>query len=193
MNYQLWISGMTVGVALLLGLTSCGPETTKTETGPPEAAPSETQEVAALEAARELQNSTLSRLVEYVPQELIIGGMTGPIPEMRALSCNWSEGSQAAWERAGVFLPGGYDVEVAREADLSGVLDAVLASYERLPGWSAVSSGEGDERLLVLTSSEGYSFYVRQYPVTEDARRFSVSSFSPCIGVSEGFDVLDYY
>lgn len=202
MNPSRLICGIASGIIVLIGVTGCvrgavpaaGEASATSPTTPTSpASPTEQDVVTSLSEARKFQNAILEQLVEFVPPELITGGMTEPIPEMRGLSCKWSDGSDDARESEGVFLPGGYDVEVANNSDLSGVMDEVFASYEGNPEWIAESSGEGDERLILLTSMDGYTIYVRQYAIAEDTRRFSLSSFSPCIRVSEEFDLFGYH
>lgn len=153
---------------------------------------SETPQIT-LREARDYQNHVLAEMVSFVPVEAVTGGMDRPIAQMSVMSCNWEEGAGASWEKTGVFLPGGYDVEVALNTELDAVLDDVAAKYMKLQGWTVGSKGEGGERVLEVTSPDGYDFYVEYYPVSEGALQFSVSSFSPCIEAPEGFDPFGEY
>lgn len=201
--------GMSCSLILAVSLFGCAEKPLETTEKPLEATEttvestektekSETTETMdepriTLREARDYQNLLLKELVAFVPRESITGGMEEPIARMPGMSCNWDEGAGASWERAGVFLPGGFDVEVGLDTDLAAVLDAIAARYEELPGWTVDSSGDGYERLVTLTSHDDYSFYVRQYPDSEGVLQFSVSSFSPCIEAPEGFDPFGEY
>ncbi len=145
-----------------------------------------------LQEARQFQNQELLDLGEYVPREHVRGEISGPIERMSAMKCDWAKGPAFSSKNSGVFLPGGYDIEIQSETDTGAILDRILEDYESR-GWTVVEEGSGDDRELELTSSDGYTFYVRFYNSDVTDQEFVISSFSPCIKAPDDFDIFEKY
>ena len=160
---------------------------------PPEIpAPPKTQ--ITLQEARSFQNKILADMGSYVEQEAVIGGMQSPIPRMAGLTCDWAAGSGGSDDISGVFLPGGYDLEVASGTDLDIVRSEIQETYAALSGWETVwTDNDGDRELLVMSPQE-YKFYLSAYVVGANGNlRLDISSFSPCLEAPEGFSLFDKY
>ncbi len=182
MNRTNAMLGLVLVGGVFFGLSACAEEK-----------PVEERPTITLGDARTFQNDVLIEFMTFVPSNMIVGGMSEPIPRMRAMPCNWTKGSNVSWEKSGVFLPGGYDVELSLDSDASQVLDAVQQNYEARSGWAVSSSGEAGERVLNLVSADGYEFYLEYYPIDDGMLLFSISSFSPCLEAPDDFDIFEDY
>jgi hypothetical protein len=148
-----------------------------------------------LSEARAYQNDVLFDLISFVPTDVVTGGMSGPIDRMHAMTCDWSErpAEKLTGSAEEIFLPGGYDVEVASDISVDALFDEVQAAYAERPGWEVSSTGESRERVVALVSPEGYTFYLESYTPTATTLRVSASSFSPCFSAPTGFDRFETY
>lgn len=174
----------TVGVMLgALALMGCAPSNEEA----PEPGPQIT-----LQEARQFQNQVLLDLGEYVPAGQVSGGFDGPIERMSAMKCDWMEGPALSSKDSGVFLPGGFDIEVLPETDLGVVFDQILDEYEN-SGWTVASEGSGTDRELELISPDGYTIYLTIYDSDTSKLTLAISSFSPCIKAPEDFDIFEQY
>lgn len=147
-----------------------------------------------LQEARKYQNRVLSELGGYVPPEFVVGGMSAPIEQMPPMSCDWMDGAGASAEKSGVFLPGGYDLEVSLETDLDEIRDRIRNDYDD-DGWEATweNRSRADSRTLQLLSPNGYSFYLSSITTKSGVRKLLMSSFSPCIKAPADFSMFEQY
>ena len=168
---------------LLVLLSSCAPAKSEVVEEVPK---------ITLSEAREFQNHALLELATYVPTDAVVGGMDTPIPQMNGMTCDWAKSGNAASAESGVFLPGGYDIEVSSGVDLHRVLEQIQTDY-REKGWQAYWDEGGKGSSMNLISSEGYEFILTALPARNLSQKLRMSSFSPCLRTPEGFTLFDQY
>ncbi len=167
----------------LIMLSGCARAVDPVEPGSP---------LTTLQEARVFQNDELVRLAQYVSPEWIVGGFEEPIPRMHGLSCDWMAGAASSPDVAGVMLPGGYDLEVKPTVNLIPILEMVAEEYQQ-DGWAVDWEEPNKHEDLMLTSPEGYVFFVSATMLRDGGLEYSMSSFSPCLKAPEGFTLFDEY
>lgn len=166
-----------------LTLMGCAPSTDESPAPGPQ---------ITLQEARQFQNQVLLDLGEFVPAEQVSGGFDGPIERMSAMKCDWAKELVRSSKDSGVFLPGGFDIEVLPDTDLGVVFDQILNEYEASE-WAVVSEGSGTDRELELISPDGYTIYLSIYDSDISKLTLAISSFSPCIKAPDDFDIFEKY
>lgn len=175
--------GVLLLLVLLVGTSACSTPNNKG---------AETQPGISLRESRQFQNQELLQLAAYVSLDTVVGGMGAPIPQMNGMTCDWAKPGSDASVEAGVFLPGGYDIEVSSEVDLDQVLEQIRVDYLE-KGWNAYWDNTGENKSVNLISPEGYEFFLTVLPSKESSQKLMMSSFSPCLQAPEGFTLFDEY
>lgn len=168
---------------ILIGMSACSASEKETAVEPSR---------ITLSEAREFQNSVLLDLATYVPADSLIGGMDAPLPEMSGMTCDWARKGGAASSESGVFLPGGYDIEVSSDVDLAEVLDQIRLDYLE-KGWEAHEGSSKGRKSVRLASPEGYEFFLTALSIKDGSLKLVMNSFSPCVKVPENFSLFDRY
>lgn len=145
-----------------------------------------------LSEARRVQNHALLELAAYLPTEAVVGGMDAPIPQMNGMTCDWADNEPTGATEVGIFLPGGYDLEVSSEVDLRQVLKQIQEDYLE-KGWQAYWDEPGEGNSMNLISPDGYEFFLTALPLKGPSQKLRMSSFSPCIQAPEDFTLFDKY